>query len=152
MHPFFADYCERFDTLLTGFEHTIDGLTIEALDRVPGPDTNSLCVLVIHTTGAARYWVGDVALGEPSGRDRDAEFESYGLSEAELKVRLRDCVDYIRTGVARLTPVDLPESRPAPGREQTFTVGWALLHALEHASLHLGHAQLTRQLLDGRSG
>jgi hypothetical protein len=34
--------------------------------------------------------------------------------------------------------------RPRDGHE--FTMAWALLHALDHATLHLGQIQITRQL------
>ena len=30
--------------------------------------------------------------------------------------------------------------------DATISCGWALLHALEHAYLHLGHLQLTCQM------
>ena len=46
----------------------IAGLTPDALDWKPTPDTPSLAVLVTHTCGAERYWVGDVAGRDDSGR------------------------------------------------------------------------------------
>ena len=33
------------------------------------------------------------------------------------------------------------------GADEPVTAAWALLHALEHLREHVGHAQLTRQLL-----
>jgi hypothetical protein len=30
-------------------------------------------------------------------------------------------------------------------------VGWALLHALEHTAIHLGHIQITQQLWDQKN-
>ena len=48
---------------------------------------NSLCVLVVHVCGSARFWIGDVVLGESSNRDRASEFVARGLSKDELKAR-----------------------------------------------------------------
>lgn len=151
MHPFFEDYFERLLDLHRQFAQAITGLTVEALDWVPGKDMNSLCVLVVHVCGAERYWVGDVPLGDDSGRDRSAEFRASGLAESELKRRLSESEVYVHRALARINIDDLSQSRESinhPGR--TFTIGWSLLHALEHTGGHLGHAQITRQLWDAR--
>jgi len=158
MDPFLEDYLERFSALFRDYHAAIDGLPDAALDWVPGPQMNSLCVLVVHICGATRYWVGDVALGEISGRDRAAEFRANGLNLPTLKGTLDETMAYVSTGLTRLTLANLDKMCPAPGRRvrpdsdelRTFRVGWSLLHALEHAGLHLGHAQMTRQLWDQR--
>lgn len=148
MDAFYVDYLERLAALHRDFVRCVDGLPQAALDWTPGPDMNSLCVLVVHITGAERYWVGDVALGDPSGRDRDAEFRARGLDATALKGRLAASEAYIRAGLERLPVGNLTQMRDAPGRSAQFSVGWALLHALEHTALHLGHAEITRQLWD----
>ena len=158
MDAFFEDYLERFTELFRDYHAAIDGLPDAALDWVPGPQMNSLCVLVVHICGATRYWVGDVALGEESGRDRAAEFRANGLELAALKHQLDETEAYVRAGVARLELADLDKMCPAPGRRvrpdsedlREFRLGWSLLHTLEHAGMHLGHAQITRQLWDQR--
>ena len=124
----------------------------EALDWVPGEDMNSLCVLVVHTAGAARFWFGDAALGDISNRDRAAEFRASGLSHAELKARFAALEEYVRGAIGRLTLSDLGSVRPIPGRSGEITVGDALLHTMEHTGVHLGHAQITRQLWQQKQG
>ncbi|MEZ4668365.1 MAG: DinB family protein [Anaerolineae bacterium] len=146
MEIFFEEYMERLHDLHHDFVATFEGLPLEALDWVPGQDMNSLCVLVVHTTGSARYWIGDVALGETSNRNRDAEFQVRGLSHVALKARFTALEEYAHAAVERLTIADLPAARSIPGRDKQTTVVWALLHALEHTGIHLGHAQITRQL------
>lgn len=156
METFFADTMHRLEELHRDFKQAIAGLSTTALDWVPGADMNSLCVLVVHVCGAARYWVGDVAMGDLSDRDRDAEFRARGKSEVELVALLDATEDHIRAALEQLTLDDLHKVCPAPGRRvhrdsdepKTFTLGWSLLHTLEHTSLHLGHAQITRQLWD----
>jgi hypothetical protein len=33
-------------------------------------------VIIAHIAEAEKYWLGDVVVGAPSGRDREAEFKS----------------------------------------------------------------------------
>ncbi|MBL8164797.1 MAG: DUF664 domain-containing protein [Anaerolineae bacterium] len=150
MHPFFADYLDRLSVVFAELEGAIGGLPQEGLDWIGGPEENSLNVLVTHASGATRYWIGDIAAQIPSERVRAHEFEAHGLNEQDLKARLNAVLDFAHQVLAGLTLDDLaqPRTRPAaPGISgpQTFTVGWALLHALEHAALHAGHAQIVRQ-------
>lgn len=150
MAQFFVDYGERVSEVFHEFATTITGVSQEGLDYTPGTDMNSLCVLVAHATGSARFWVGDIAMGESSNRNRASEFQAHGWSEAELLAKLRDCEAYICNAVERLTLSELDQMRVNPFSGESITAGWALLHALEHTSLHLGHAQITRQLWDQR--
>jgi hypothetical protein len=146
MEPFFEAYLERLHTLSTDFIATFEDLPAEALDWVPGTEMNSFCVLVVHTAAATRYWIGDAALGEPSNRNRAAEFQAKGLSAAELKSRFADVEQYARGALERVTWADLAKVSTVRYADTPVSGGWALLHALEHLGLHLGHAQITRQL------
>jgi uncharacterized damage-inducible protein DinB len=145
MSVFFDDLIDRFAELHTEIEKALDGIPSEALNWVPGPEMNSIAVLVVHLAGAERYWIG-VALNEPSGRDREAEFRTQGLSADALKAHLASADDYARQALARFSLADLEAARQSPRNSKTFTVGWCLAHALEHTALHAGHIQLTRQL------
>ena len=62
-----------------------------------------------------------------------------------LKQRLANNLDYARNALSTFTIQDLETTR-AGRAGRAFTVAWALLHALEHTTLHLGQIQLTRQL------
>lgn len=150
MEAFFADYLSKMQELHRDFIATFDGLPAEALDWVPGADMNSFCVLVVHTIGSARFWIGDLVLGEPSNRQRDLEFQARGLSAAELKARFADFEAYARSGFERVTLADLQRTHTVAVREHPITGGFAMMHALSHTGLHLGHAQITRQLWERR--
>ncbi len=153
MEQFFADYLERLQTLDKDFVASFDGLPDEALDWIPGAEMNSFGILVVHVTAASRYWIGDVALGDPSNRQRSEEFKAQGLSSGELKARFETLEAYASGSLEQLSVADLGRvlTYPHPmGGVRETTVGWALLHALEHTGLHLGHAQITRQLWDQR--
>jgi uncharacterized damage-inducible protein DinB len=146
MPSFFDDLYDRFHELHSDLAKAIDGLPAEALDWVAGPGVNSISVLIVHLTGAERYWIGAVALGELTDRVREQEFDVKGLEAAELKRLLTEEDDYARTALMRFPLADLEAARKSPRNEKSFTVGWCLTHALEHTALHLGHIQLTRQL------
>jgi uncharacterized damage-inducible protein DinB len=146
MHKFFEDYLNLLEARHNNILHELDGLPPAALDWNPGIDMNSISVLVVHLTGAERYWIGDVAVQEPSNRDREAEFKFHDVGMVSLKERIDGSLAYARTVLDRMSLADLEQTRVSPSNGETYTVGWALLHALEHVTLHLGHIQLTRQL------
>ncbi|HEX2621217.1 MAG TPA: DinB family protein [Phototrophicaceae bacterium] len=150
MEQFFEDYLGRLRDLHEELEATFSNLPQEALDWIPGEDMNSLVVLVSHVAGVERFWIGLMALNDaPLPRSRDMEFEMKGLSETELKERLAASEAYARAGLERLTLSDLAEMRRTP-RGTPFSVGWSLLQALDHTGIHVGHAQMNRQLWDQR--
>lgn len=146
MQTFFEDYLNILQTCHTDIIKALDGLPPAALDWISGPEMNSISVLVFHLTGAERYWIGDVAAQEPSDRDRDSEFKVHDVGMDVIRKRLDDSLAYARKTLEKLTLQDLEASRTSPRDGRKFTVAWALLHALEHSNLHLGHIQITRQL------
>ena len=146
------DYIDRLQALHADMKRTIDGLSPEALDWTPGPNMNSLAVLVTHASGAERYWMGDVAAGaKATTRDRDAEFRVRDLEAAALQDRLDEVWKVSRDVLDRLAVYDLEAVRTAPRDRREVTVAWALWHTLEHTAIHLGHMQLVRQLWEQRS-
>ena len=150
MDIFFETYLERLEALHRDIERAIEGLPQAGLDWIPGEDIPSICVLVTHLTGAERYWIGDIGGKDPSGRNREAEFKVKGISFQELQRRLRDSGLYARNLFERMELNDLEAVRISPRDGGQITVTWALLHALEHSAIHLGHVQLIRQLWDQR--
>lgn len=130
------------------------GLPDDMLNTVLGiQPTNTLFQLGTHIAGSARYWSITNTGGQNFNRDRDAEFMAVG-SGAEIIANLDQLLDQITAHVPSLSasqldqPVSLPgasfsswnEPGPIPQRH-------ALLHALSHTALHVGHIQLTRQVL-----
>ena len=148
MDSLFRDMQERFETLFKAIDTAVADLPADALDWKPGPDMNSIAVILAHTAGAWRYWVGDVAGDLPSGRVRATEFETHGVDAAEMVGRLRAALDTTHEVLAGMDIARLGEVRTAGMFDEQRTVGWALLHALEHTALHAGHIQMTRQLWD----
>jgi uncharacterized damage-inducible protein DinB len=150
MLPILEDYLNSLKALHDQLCRTVEGLPVAALDWSPGPDMNSLSVLVVHTAGAERYWIGDVVGRDPSSRDRDAEFRTRGVDAATLAARLEAALAHTRTVLEELTLADLEARRVSTRDGREVTVAWSLAHTLEHTALHLGHAQIVRQLWDQR--
>jgi uncharacterized damage-inducible protein DinB len=146
MQSFFTSYLDLLQDCHNGILQSIDGVPQAALDWIPGQEMNSISVLVFHLTGSEKYWIGDIAAQEPSNRDRDAEFRVQGAEIDILRKRLADNLDYARNVLDKMSLQDLESKRVSPSNGREYTAAWALLHALEHASLHLGQIQLTRQL------
>lgn len=151
MDALFADVIERLDELHAGYCEQLDGLSIEELDWSPGAEMNSLCVLAVHVTAAERFWIG-IAIDARIERDRPAEFRACGHSLADLKARFAANTAFYRQ-VFGGQSVDRLGERVRfrfMDRSRECTRGWALLHGLAHTAEHLGHAGMTRQLLERR--
>jgi len=146
MHPFYQEYLERLTALHQELLDSIEGLPPAALDWTPIAETNTINVLVTHITGAERYWIGDVVLGELSGRVRESEFQVSGTTQEELTSKINAATAYAHSAVTKLRLEYLAVTRISPRDGRTFTVAWGLLHALEHTAIHLGHIQITWQL------
>jgi len=148
MLEIYAAYLNRLEELHSDLTHTLEGLPVEALNWSPGPAVNSLAVLAAHTAGAERYWIGDVVARDDSQRVRAAEFRVQALSTAEVVEQLNAVLTHSRGVLESLTLADLEERRVVSRDQQEVTVAWALLHALEHTAIHLGHMQIMRQWWD----
>jgi uncharacterized damage-inducible protein DinB len=140
---FFADYLERLEGLQHRLHKEVRDLPAEAMDWSPGPEMNSVAVLLAHIVGVLHEGI-DIALGEHPGRVRAQEFQTRGVLSDTMLRRLDAVIDYARGALPRLGLTDLSKERK--DEDGTVSCGWALLHALEHAYLHLGHLQLTCQM------
>jgi uncharacterized damage-inducible protein DinB len=151
MLSFYSDYLDRVQDLHNDIKKSISGLTVEALDWKPQQEMNSFAVLITHLTGAERFWIGDMTGQESSDRNRDSEFVVERLDEAKLVQRLDDSLAYIETVLEKLTLDDFNTEIRSERNQRSFTIGWSLLHALEHTATHMGHMQVMRDMWDGRT-
>jgi len=153
MQPFFEDYLNNLQELHNDIKNAIEALPQTAFGWIPPESSlNSLSVLIVHLTGAERYWIGDVIARGSSGRDREAEFQVREMRLDVLTDRLDDNLMYVRCVLERLTLQDLETSRISPRNGCEVTVAWALAHALKHTALHVGHIQIMRQLWEQQAG
>ena len=145
---------ELLDDSLDELRTAVDGCTAEELNRRPTDgDTNGLAVLVTHATLSTRSWLS-LATGAPlPERDRPAEFLVV-VEDADADAfmeRLDEIAGECRALLEGDVAFDPGATGTAPwrteGADEPVTWAWALLHALHHLREHVGHAQLTRQLL-----
>ena len=146
MEPFFADYQERLQTLHSAIEQVLTTLPHQALDWKAGAAMNSVAVLVAHVAGSEQFWIGDMTVRGATARVRAKEFETGNLDKATLQARLDAALADSMQSIAQLTLSDLERLCAMPYNGQIYTIGWALLHALEHIGIHVGHLEMIQQL------
>ena len=99
--------------------------------------SNSIGNLILHLEGNIRHWILSGVGGAPSSRDRASEFIARnGPRAIELLASLERALAEVDQFLAGLTAADLAEPRTIQGREVTILE--AVLHVVEHFSLHLG--------------
>ena len=118
---------------------------------IRGAEMNSLCVLAVHVTAAERFWIG-IAIDNVPERDRPSEFRAKGHSPEDLLSRFSANIAFYKSAFETQSADGLGEqlSLEFIDRKIECSRGYALLHALDHTAEHLGHAGMTRQLLDRR--
>lgn len=140
----------RDDLYAAYVEHALEQLLGVAVrvgprlhDRPAGPGTNSVGALVLHCTEVCEFWLGHLALGRPSHRDRDAEF----VATPSLQ-ELRDRVARTTAQVGRDLVAAAAGEGGHPSELRVFAVGDGsdedlVLYLLKELHQHLGHAELS---------
>src|SRR5712691_11748644 len=108
--------------------------------------SNSIGNLLLHLSGNIRQWIV-CGLGDATdSRDRDLEFAQRGeIPRAELFDKLKRTVDEAVATLARLDPDKLLEKHGIQGLEVSALE--AVLHVVEHFSMHAGQIILITKLL-----
>jgi uncharacterized damage-inducible protein DinB len=119
------------------------------------PETNTAFQLATHIAGATEFWVVEIGGGVTVERDRPQEFRASGSIE-DLRRRYARWMSEARAVLMAINDADLSrrvevkaEYATAGGLPAKLTVADCLLHAVEHAALHLGHLEITRQIVRG---
>jgi len=117
-------------------------------ERPHGPDTNAVAALVIHCCAVTEFWIGHVALGRPTSRNREAEF-STTATVAELHAAVDSTLaqaadDLVAMDEGRVQP-DRAGRQFLEGGDETD--GAIVLHVLEELYQHLGHMELAADAL-----
>ena len=143
------------DGSLRELRKQLEGLDANALnDRPRGDGTNPLAVLAVHALASTHSWLALATGSALPPRDRPREFETRVDDPVAFLASVDATSDACREILAGAEGIDPGKTGTAPWRtgteaEEPVTAAWALLHALDHLREHVGHAQLTRQLLSG---
>ena len=144
-----AGYAEVLDRLRQEIITLLQSAPAGSLNERPldndSHETNSLAVLASHTAGAEYEWIVQVAGGRERTRHRPDEFVATADTAQTLIDKINRTAEASNAVLAALTEADLAAEKERGDR--TFGVRWSILHAIEHTALHLGHMQLTQQLL-----
>ena len=137
---------------LAELRKAVDGCSAERLNaRLAGADTNPLAVVATHAMHSTRSWLSLARGGPLPERDRPSEFLVV-VDDADDFMAWLDAIGAeCRSLLEGDAAFDPGATGTAPwrtdGADEPVTSAWALLHALEHLREHVGHAQLTRDLL-----
>ncbi len=125
-------------------------LDADQLRWQPTPDANSLGAIVVHLGYAERLWLRVIFAGEAMDLSWRARMFALpdGWSADDVTRFYRDetaAADAVLDGA---TSFDLPSRGPM----RPTTLRWVVTHLLEETARHVGHMDITRELLDGRTG
>jgi uncharacterized damage-inducible protein DinB len=135
-------------------EYKLEGLDYEQLRWKPGPTANSLGGIVMHMGYGERMWLRVIFAGEKMDlswtADRYAPTflvpDGWGVEEV---------LAFFRTECANADGVlDAAQSLDEPSKAtiRPTTLRWILTHMVEETARHMGHMDITRELIDGRIG
>ncbi len=142
----FELFCRRS---FSGVLAVVDRLGDDLINQRPAATNgNTPYALVTHIVGACEWWVGHMVVGDASTRVRDDEFTATGTT-AQLHTAVETWLALLverRPAILAATElVEVPQTQtPLDGE---WTVGAALIHAYEELAQHLGHLEMTADLL-----
>ncbi len=155
MDPMTAAVCDMLGVCVGDLRTTVAGVDTDSLNRAPAPGANSIAVLVTHAVTATR-WLVDAALTGRMDRERyrrEDRTPAFATKDADA-ARLLALIDDLEATAARLAAEGgKVDYAGAVEFEHAYEDGprtraWSLIHALEHLREHVGHAQLTRQVIE----
>lgn len=109
-------------------------------------ESNSIGNLLLHLAGNARQWITSGLGAAADRRLRQAEFDERSvMPRAELLARLQETLKEVDGVLARLDPSNILERRRIQGHDVTAL--YAILHVVEHFSMHTGQIILITKML-----
>jgi uncharacterized damage-inducible protein DinB len=135
----------------------LEGLSEEQARSVHSPKGNSIGGMVRHLAYVERNWFRGVFRGEQdlevpwTKEDPDADFR---LPD---DMTVQDVIDFYRTSYADSNEIARAagslDDRAVVEREGVrVTLRWILCHMIEETARHAGHADISREIIDGSVG
>lgn len=143
--PDFLLFCNR---TLDGYERAVARLDDASINAVPSTGGSTPYQLLTHAVAATHWWTAHHVCGQSVDRNRAAEFEATGSVAAAVDElgRFRQTLAGLEPSIAAATEVHGAPSTQTPlGSE--WTVGACLIHAYEELAQHLGHLEITTDLV-----
>lgn len=154
-HTTLAGWLDFYRATLAGKCYGLDEQQVRTAS-VP-PSSMTLIGLVQHAAEVERNWFRRVLAGEDlpslSGEPKSAEGHDGGFALRDgvtLAGALATWRDEIAVARANCTGRDLDRTSPFPGGD--VTLRWIYAHMIGEYARHVGHADLLRERIDGRTG
>ena len=125
----------------------VGGLDDQAARWTPGDRLISLIGVVSHLTQVERRWIDGGMRGENAGRSESEFRPGPELTIRAARAAYRDRAAATNATVRALGVLTVP-CQTEPGTD----LRWVLLHLITETARHAGHADATRELLDGVTG
>jgi hypothetical protein len=159
-HPPPKSTAEEREVLTTALQYlrdslvrSCDGLTDAEVRHAPVPSGTSLLWLVRHAAFAEAIWVLDRFSGRaPVPPHTDVlvpDAPDAGAEPAASIALFRATSAHVDEVVAAASLDDLAV---LTGTDDQVNLRWILVHLVEELARHAGHADIIRELLDGRTG
>jgi hypothetical protein len=129
----------------------LDGLDETDINWRPLDNANSLYVLATHIIGNVEANILGVLCLQNINRQRENEFKAYGNSIEPIQQKWHDVQEKISSHLIKMSSKDLDKEYTHPRRGRT-TGRDLLIVVARHAAEHVGHAELTRDLLFSARG
>jgi uncharacterized damage-inducible protein DinB len=136
------------------------GLTEEQIRATPTASTLSIGGLIKHNAEVERNWIVGILSGQPeklAPRDESNWADSFRLVEGETSAGVlaayeaaaRETEEIVRALPDLDVTVALPD-RPWFPSGTKRSARWILLHLVQEAGRHAGHADIIRETIDGK--
>jgi len=144
--------CRPFSTSSAkSFLWKLDGLTDDQLRQPAIPSALYLLGLVKHLAAAEYYWLSDL-FGRPFEPRSLAASDAAELDPGDTTASVLAYYARARAASDRaIEELDL-DTRAITWLGDTVSFRWAILHVIEEAARHAGHADLIRERIDNTTG
>lgn len=134
------------EDFLPKIERCLELLSDEQIWWRANPESNSIGNLLLHLSGNVRQWIVSGIGGVTDARDRDAEFAARAvIPRDELLAGLKQTLSEADQALAQFDSERLLERMQIQGCDVTALE--AILHVVEHFSMHVGQIILLTKLL-----
>jgi uncharacterized damage-inducible protein DinB len=127
----------------------IDGLSDEAARWTPDGKLISVLGIVNHLTHVEWRWIDGAMLGNEVGKRAEEYRPGSELTVAAAvdayRARARATDEAVRAMPSLAEPTQ-------DGKGDRLDMRWVMLHLINETARHAGHADATRELLDGTTG
>jgi len=142
------DFANEYARYRSIGEKALEQVSDEALNKVIGPDNNSIAIIVRHIGGnlVSRFTDFLTSDGEKPWRDRDSEFQDAVYTRSDIERIWSDGWNVLESQLSKLTDEHLQQQVYIRG--QAWTVHDALCRSLAHLSYHVGQIVLLARILN----